>query len=105
MPQRKRGTSNRVGSEVVQDPRVPGRRTLKIHILLSLVLASCAWLPASAQAFYGSIVGRVSDRTGAGIRGASVTLTSLGTTEKMTVRTDPTGSYRFVDLIPGSYRI
>jgi hypothetical protein len=106
MPQRKGGTSNRVGAGVVQDSSASGRRTTpKIHILLSLVLASCAWLSASAQAFYGSIVGRVSDKTGAGIRGASVTLTSLGTREKRTVATDPTGSYRFVDLTPASYRI
>jgi Carboxypeptidase regulatory-like domain len=105
MLQRKGGTSNRIGSGVVQDSSAPGRRTPKIHILLSLVLASCSWLSASAQAFYGSIVGRVSDTTGAGIRGASVILTSLGTTEKRTVATDPTGSYRFVDLMPASYRI
>src|SRR5271168_1354894 len=105
MPQRKGGISNRVGHGVVQDSSAPGRRTPKIHILLSLVLASCAWLSASAQAFYGSIAGRVSDKTGAGIRGAFVTLTSLRTTEKRTVATDPTGSYRFVDLIPASYRI
>jgi hypothetical protein len=69
------------------------------------VLAWQSWLPASAQAFYGSIVGRVSDNTGALVRGASVTLTSLATTETREATTDDTGSYRFVNLLPGSYRV
>jgi Carboxypeptidase regulatory-like domain len=98
-------TPNHIGSRAIQGPSGRSRRIRKIHILLSLVIAGCAWLPVAAHAFYGSIVGRVSDKTGAGIRGASVTLASLGTTEKRTVTTDPTGNYRFVDLIPGSYRI
>src|SRR3984957_5830816 len=76
-----------------------------IHIALGLVLAWFACLPASAQAFYGSLAGRVSDRTGAVVRGASVTLTSLETTEKRAGTTDGAGSYRFVNLVPGSYRV
>ena len=76
-----------------------------IHIALGLVLAWFACLPASAQAFYGSLAGRVSDRTGAVVRGASVTLTSLETTEKRAGTTDGAGGYRFVNLIPGPYRV
>src|ERR1700690_3793447 len=76
-----------------------------IHIALGLVLAWFACLPASAQAFYGSLAGRVSERTGAVVRGASVTITSLETTEKRAGTTDGAGGYRFVNLIPGPYRV
>jgi hypothetical protein len=62
-------------------------------------------LAASAQGFYGSIVGRVSDKTGAVVKGASVTVISLGTAEKRTTATDADGNYRFVDLVPGRYQL
>src|SRR5258708_33214494 len=55
------------------------RWTFWLHIPLGLVLVAYGWLPLSAQAFYGSIVGRVSDKTGGIVRGASVTVTSLET--------------------------
>jgi Carboxypeptidase regulatory-like domain len=99
------GISDRMGSSVSVRRNSRSNRTLTRHLLISLVLAWQSWLPASAQAFYGSIVGRVSDNTGALVRGASVTLTSLATTEKREATTDDTGSYRFVNLLPGSYRV
>src|ERR1700723_2701308 len=99
------GISDRMGSSVSVRRSSRSNRTLTRHLLISLVLAWQSWLPASAQAFYGSIVGRVSDNTGALVRGASVTLTSLATTEKREATTDDTGSYRFVNLLPGSYRV
>ena len=58
-----------------------------------------------SQTFYGSIVGTVSDSTGAVVPGTNITLTNLGTTEKRTMETDATGSYRFVNLLPGRYRV
>ena len=76
-----------------------------IHILLGLALSACTSLPTSAQAFYGSVAGRVTDKSGAVVVGASVTLISAKTTEKRTVTTDSTGSYRFVNLVPGPYRL
>ena len=60
---------------------------------------------AISQTFYGSIVGTVSDSTGAVVPGTNITLTNLGTTEKRTMETDAAGSYRFVNLVPGKYRI
>ena len=60
---------------------------------------------AISQTFYGSIVGTVSDSTGAIIPGASVTLTNLGTSDKRTMVSTDSGSYRFVNLVPGKYRV
>ena len=73
--------------------------------LLGLVLVVWSWPPSSAQAVYGSIVGRVSDSTGAVVKGASVIVTDLATSESRASSTDADGDYRFVNLVPGSYRI
>jgi hypothetical protein len=58
-----------------------------------------------AQTFYGSILGTVTDSAGAVIPGAATTLTNQGTHDRRTVQTDGTGNYRYVNLIPGSYRL
>lgn len=99
------GISDRMGCAVNVRRSSQCNRSLTIRLLITLVFVWQSWLPASAQDFYGSIVGRVSDTTGALVRGASVTLTSLATTEKREAATDDTGSYRFVNLLPGSYRV
>ncbi len=102
---------NQVGTSVPAAPAAnldrtsQSTRTLVMQLLISLVFAWQSWLPASAQDFYGSLVGRVADNTGALVRDASVTLTSSATSEKREARTDDSGSYRFLDLLPGSYRV
>ena len=100
------GGSNQQGPSVIQNPPLRNHQvTAKIQIALALVLTGFAWSPASAQAFYGSLAGRVSDHTGAVVSGATVTVVSLATTEKRAGTTDRTGSYRFVNLQPGPYRV
>ncbi|MCI0624412.1 MAG: carboxypeptidase-like regulatory domain-containing protein [Acidobacteria bacterium] len=59
----------------------------------------------TGQTFYGSIAGTVSDSSGAIVPGTNVTLTNLGTAEKRTMPSDDAGSYRFVNLVPGRYRV
>ena len=99
------GTSVPAAPAANLDRTSQSTRTLVMQLLISLVLAWQSWLPASAQDFYGSLVGRVADNTGALVRDASVTLTSSATSEKREARTDDSGSYRFLDLLPGSYRV
>src|ERR1700676_3229894 len=84
--------------ESVHDMTSPSRWTSWLLIPLSLALAAYAGVPAAAQAFYGSINGRISDETAAIVIGASVTVTSLTTGERRTDTTDATGSYRIVNL-------
>lgn len=62
-------------------------------------------LPASGQNFYGSIAGTVNDASNAAIAGANVTLINSGTGERRTATSGPDGGYRFVSLVPGSYRV
>ena len=73
--------------------------------LTSLVMFASLSSPLEAQSFYGSVVGTVTDASGAIIPGASVTLTNIGTNEKRSAETDAAGSYRFVNLVPANYRL
>jgi len=74
--------------------------------VLLLIAALTVWaMPSPAQTFFGSIVGNVTDASGAAVPGAAVTLTNTGTSEKRTGETDSRGAYQFVNLVPGVYRV
>ncbi|HXP10041.1 MAG TPA: carboxypeptidase-like regulatory domain-containing protein, partial [Acidobacteriaceae bacterium] len=61
--------------------------------------------PLFGQAFYGSVVGTVSDQSGAAIIGANVTLTNVGTDERHQDHTAADGGYQFLNLVPGVYKV
>jgi hypothetical protein len=75
------------------------------RLLLIALICAISTAPVRAQTFYGSIVGTVTDQSGATISGANVTLTNTGTAERRTDQTDNSGNYQFVNLVPGVYRI
>ena len=86
----------------------PTRSSLTLFALSLSFLTVClsvVSLPMPAQTFYGSIVGAVTDASGGSVSGAAVTLTNIGTSGKRTAETDALGNYRFVDLLPGNYRL
>ncbi len=62
-------------------------------------------LPAMGQAVYGSIVGTVTDKSGAVIPNATITVTdvSKGTTTK--VQSNEAGEFRVQHLIPDTYNV
>src|ERR1700723_3103322 len=73
-----------------------------------LVIAVCFSLecfPALSQNSAGSIVGTVTDNSGAAVWGATVTLTNDATGEHRTGSTDASGDYQFVSLTPANYKI
>lgn len=70
---------------------------------LALIVASALCL--AAQSFFGSLVGSVEDGTGAAIVQANVTLINTGTGDRRVAQTDTSGSYQFVNLPPGQYRV
>ena len=58
-----------------------------------------------AQTSHGTVVGTVTDTTGANVRGATVTLKNDGTDAAAAVTTGDAGTYTFVDLNPGFYSL
>jgi hypothetical protein len=58
-----------------------------------------------AQTLYGSLVGNVTDGTGAAIPGATVTITHRETGASRDMVTDSTGAYRFTTVQPGTYTL
>ncbi len=58
-----------------------------------------------SQNVYGTIVGNVTDSSGAIIGDVNVTLTNLDTGESHTIQTNASGNYSFVNILPGRYRL
>ena len=69
-------------------------------LFVVLVMASSTW-----GQFTGNIQGTVSDPSGAAVAQAKVTLINVATQVSATTTTDASGSYRFLSLAPGSYKI
>lgn len=74
-------------------------------ILLLLILIAFTPLTAHAQTTFGTIVGAVTDPSGAAVSGVTVTLTSEATGQVRTIKTTSAGTYSFVNLDPGSYNL
>src|SRR6202158_3805961 len=76
-------------------------QTLLFFVVLVLTIS----LPLHGQSTYGTVDGTVLDPSGAAVADAKVTLTNTGTQEKHTQVTGGEGSYQFVNVIPGEYRL
>jgi hypothetical protein len=72
-----------------------------LFALLSMWSVQAQLLPSD----HGWIEGKVSDPTGAAIARTIVTAINESTKQEVTTTTDDAGSYRFLGLIPGSYRL
>jgi Carboxypeptidase regulatory-like domain/TonB dependent receptor len=80
-----------------------------IRTALVLALFACANLllvsPARAQSVYGSIFGTVTDKSGAAIPGATVTVTDESKGTVVTTTSNESGDYSVPHLIPDVYDI
>ncbi|MGA3223902.1 MAG: TonB-dependent receptor [Acidobacteriaceae bacterium] len=74
-------------------------------LLVTAVCFSMECFPALSQNSSGSIVGTVTDNSGAAVSGATVTLTNDATGERRTGTTDASGDYQFVSLPPENYKV
>jgi hypothetical protein len=61
--------------------------------------------PAAGQSFYGSLISVVQDAQGGLIPGATVVLTNTATNDRREGVSGEDGTYRFVNLVPGTYRL
>ncbi len=72
----------------------------------TLSLLCGLWVPSAlGQAVYGSILGTVTDPTGAAVKGAKVTVTSATRATSETAETNESGNYNVTHLIPDAYSI
>jgi carboxypeptidase family protein/TonB-dependent receptor-like protein len=72
--------------------------------LVICALGICRGL-AWAQMTTGTILGTVTDTSGAAVPGAKITITNVGTQISQALQTDSSGSYVVPTLIPGTYNV
>jgi hypothetical protein len=82
------------------------RQKLSFLTLIAGVLtAGLIAAPARAQTLYGTIVGNITDSSGATIPGATVTITNENTGLAMTTVTDDSGNYTIRNVAGGTYTL
>src|SRR5205823_1165299 len=87
-------------------PRRNAMRTCVARVVMMVVLCcGVAVPPLAAQSVYGSLVGNVTDSTGAALPGATVTATQVETNLKREVVTGNTGSYSIPNIPSGTYQV
>src|SRR5437763_938981 len=77
----------------------------RLHVFGLLLCVMVSWAPLLAQTTTGSIVGTVSDPSGAVISGAAVTITNMDTGIAVKTTTDSSGSYVVTPLAIGRYSV
>src|SRR5207245_8493169 len=80
--------------------------TKHLRLIGCLLLASLSFsLVAFGQTDAGSIVGTVTDNSGAVLANESVSITNTGNNAKIVVRTDSSGNYSATPLKIGTYTV
>ncbi len=74
-------------------------------MMVALVALLSSGIAAHAQVLYGSIIGTVSDPSGAIIPGAKVDAIEMHKGIKQETTTDNSGLYRFSELLPGLWKV
>lgn len=75
-------------------------------LVIRIAIAACiSLIPAAAQGTYGTILGTVTDTSGALVAGTTVTVANVDTGATRSATTDSAGDYRIPLLLPGRYNI
>src|SRR5258708_7866767 len=81
-------------------------RSVKMALLLLVVVCIGSALPAWAQSTdSGTVVGTVTDPSGAVVPGVAVTLTDISTNVSRSTVTNESGRYTVVNVTPGTYNL
>lgn len=78
---------------------------IAIVALLAVILCGLGVTHLAAQGTTATILGTVTDATGASIAGAMVQVRNAGTGQAQTIQTDAAGRFRVPDLPVGSYEV
>ncbi len=73
--------------------------------VLGLLIALCIPGRLVAQLDRGEVTGTVEDPSGAVVQNAAIVLANDDTTAKITTKSTATGTYVFVDVLPGKYTV
>ena len=79
------------------------RFLLSVTVLLLWTFSTVS--PARAQAVYGSIFGTVTDKSGAVVPNATITVTDVSKGTSVTTQTNGSGEYRVQHLIVDTYQV
>src|SRR5438105_7202052 len=84
-----------------------GQMTRRFIVVALVIVCSLTIMTASAfgQAVYGSILGTITDPSGAAVAGAQVTVTSVGKGTTAQATTNADGNYSVTHLIPDVYNV
>jgi Carboxypeptidase regulatory-like domain len=87
-----------------QGAETNARRIGRLLMAAVCVLFMCN-AAASAQVLYGSITGTVTDKSGALLPNASLTISNQGTNDVRTAKTNGQGAFNVLDMLPGTYSL
>src|SRR4029079_7191316 len=82
--------------------QLTGRLVLALTVALTLLVIP---VPAAAQAVTGTLLGNVTDASGATVPGVSVTATEVATNISRTTVSNEAGAYIFPSLVNGKYTV
>ena len=80
-------------------------RHIGLLALILVVMLGMATISGHAQSTYGTILGTLTDTSGAVIGDTNIQLINQATNVKTVAKTNESGYYQFVDVIPGTYKI
>jgi hypothetical protein len=78
---------------------------LRVFVFFPIICCGLMCFQLSGQATSGSVVGTVTDSSGASVANTKLTLFNLSTADQQTLQTGDSGTYVFVNLVPGMYRL
>ena len=81
------------------------REPFGMSVLMAVLVAFVISLPLNAQNSRGTILGHITDPSGAAMRGVKVTARNVNTGVSNVFTTTAAGDFVFVDLIPGTYEL
>jgi hypothetical protein len=87
------------------ESNIGARAVRPLIVMVALVALLSSGIAAHAQVLYGSIVGTVTDPSGAIIPGAKVDVIEMNKGIRQETTTDNSGLYRFPELLPGLWKV
>lgn len=89
----------------MQCERIDRKEVVMVRFLKAVICISLAAVPAAAQDARGTIVGRVTDTSGANIPSVEVRATNMATGVAASAKANEAGNYSLPYLTPGFYTV